>query len=365
MNDAIYKLIRKHYQALQGYVSAGMEITKSDDKIFLNANENPFELPGLEGANRYPEPQPAALVQAMADNYGVNNDQIVVTRGADEALVVLTKVFCEPHEDAILINPPTFGMYGVDARAMPANVVEVPLLKQDNTFALDQDEIIAQATNPLTKIKMVFICSPNNPTGGTFPQNQIRGICTALEGHAIIILDETYCEFTDEGSMVDDLKNHPNLIILRTLSKSYAFAGLRIGCFLSGDTDFIALVKAKALDAYPLPRASVEGALHVLSPAIKALAQENICKLLDERARVETALKNSAQIVKIYDSAANFLLIEMKDAKGFYDYALENNVVLRDFSSKPLTENCLRISIGTPMENDMVLKLLEEFDNNR
>ena len=359
MNDALYKLIREHYRELQGYVSAGMEMAKDETKIFLNANENPYELPGLEGLNRYPEPQPVALLEAYARAYGAEADQIAMTRGADEAIVVLTKIFCEPHEDAVLICPPTFGMYAVDARGMPAGVVEVPLRKEGGTFVLDKEGIVASAEKG--GVKIVYLCSPNNPTGTSFSHEVLSEICEAVEGRAVVVLDETYAEFSENGSMVEDLESTPNLIILRTLSKSYAFAGMRMGCMICGDTDFIALVRSKALDAYPLPRLSIEAAFHVLSPEISAVARENIGKILKERGRMEKALKASDQVTYVYPSDANFLLVEMKDAKGFYDFAAQNNLILRDFSAKPLTENCLRISIGTRQENDTVLRLLDVF----
>ena len=131
MNDALYKLIREHFKSMEGYSSAGMEAGKSPDKIYLNANENPYELPGLEGLNRYPEPQPVALCEGFAQKYGIENTQVAITRGADEAIVMLTQTFCEPHKDSILISSPTFGMYAVDAHAMPANVVDIPLKKEN------------------------------------------------------------------------------------------------------------------------------------------------------------------------------------------------------------------------------------------
>ncbi len=361
IHPALYDLIRLHYKALQGYVSAGMEVKKDLEKLFLNANENPYELPGLEGFNRYPEPQPEALAEAYARAYGIEPDQIIMTRGADEAIVILTKLFCEPHKDAILICPPTFGMYGVDARALPAEVVEVPLLKQGGTYTLDRNGIVQAARDPAHSIKLIYICSPNNPTATSFSHEIISEICEAVEGHAVVILDETYAEFSAQGSMTGDLESTPNLIILRTLSKSYAFAGMRMGSFLCGDAEFIAFCKSKCLDAYPLPLASIEAAFHVLSPEISAIAKENIKKLLAERDRMKTALEASAQVTYVYPSDANFLLVKMKDAQGFHAHCMAQNVILRDFSNKVGTENCLRISIGTPEQNNRVLALLEEF----
>ncbi len=362
MRDAIFNLVREHYKTLQGYSSAGMESGKDESKIYLNANENPYALPGLEELNRYPEPHPLPLLEAFAQTYGIDNTQLAITRGADEALVLLTKIFCEPHNDQILINTPTFGMYAVDAYEAPCGVINVPLVKENGTFELNKNEIIKQATDPEQKVKLVFLCSPNNPSGNSFTHETIIDICEAVEGSAIVILDETYAEFSQTGSMVEDLDSTPNLIILRTLSKSYAFAGMRVGSILCGDEDFITLVKTKAMDAYPLPRLSIEAAFHVLSPEIKEIAQQNICKILEERKRMEEELSTYKPITHIYPSDANFLLIEMTDAKGFCDFAAQNNVILRDFSSKAGTENCLRLSIGTPQENNTVLDLLKKFE---
>lgn len=362
MNDAIYRHIRKHFKIMEGYSSAGMEAGKSAETIYLNANENPFELPGLEGLNRYPEPQPLALREAFAQNYGVENSQILMTRGADEALVLLTKVFCEPYEDRILISSPTFGMYAVDSHAMPCEVVDIPLKKDERVFDLDKAGIIEAVKSPDHHIKLVFICSPNNPTGTSFSHDDIAEICDEVEGHAVVVLDETYAEFSQNGSMVEDLESTPNLIILRTLSKSYAFAGMRMGCILCADEDFIDLMRVKVMDAYPLPRLSIEAAFHVLSPEIKAVAMANIQTLLDERGRMEKALEAALSVKAVYPSDANFLLLEMDDAKAFCDFAAKHHVIIRDFSAKAGTENCLRLSIGTPEQNDMVLDLLERFN---
>ena len=361
MNEAIFKHVREHFKTMEGYSSAGMEAGKDPDKIYVNANENPYELPGLEGLNRYPEPQPFALLEAYAQNYGVENNQIAMTRGADEALVLITNIFCEPHKDSVVICTPTFGMYGVDAARMPCEVIDIPLVQQDNTFILDHDIIIEQGKADGTKI--VFLCSPNNPTGNSFDHEIISQICEELEGHAIIVLDETYAEFSEQGSMTDDLDSTPNMIILRTLSKSYSLAGMRMGTILCADPDFIGLVKTKGLDAYPLPRLSIEAAFQVLSPEIKKIAHENIKKLLSERQRIIDALKKNDNVKTIYDTDANFVLFEMENAKAFVDYAAENNVIIRDFSSKPQTKDCLRLSIGTPEENDIVLGLLGSFGN--
>ena len=363
MNNALKSLLRPHYIEMKGYISAGMEVVKTEDKVFLNANENPYELPGLEGLNRYPQPQPEALREAYARSYGVENEWVIMTRGADEAIVALTKLFCEPNKDSVLTCPPTFGMYGVDARAMPAGVVEVPLIKEDGTFKLNHEKIVEKAKDKTENIKIVYICSPNNPTGTSFSHDLISELCEALEGHAVVVLDETYAEFSKQGSMCADLASTPNLIILRTLSKSYALAGMRMGCFICADTDFTALVRAKGLDAYPLPILSIEAAFHALSPEIREMALNNIQTLNKERDRLIPLYKKSKLVRHIFESDANFLLIEMDKAEEFHKFAEENNVILRNFANKPLTENCLRISIGLQEQNDLVLLLLGKFEN--
>jgi len=361
MNDTLLKHVRPHFLTMKGYSSAGMEAGKNEEIIYLNANENPYALPGLEELNRYPEPQPLALLEAFAQNYGVENNQVIITRGADEAISVLVRTFCEPNKDKILINPPTFGVYDVDAHTMPCETLNVPLVKNDGSFILDHEGIITQARDPNNNVKLVFLCSPNNPSGTSFSHDIIAEICDELEGHAVVVLDEAYAEFSRNGDFVEDLASTPNLIILRTLSKAYALAGMRMGCMLCADTGFIELVKTKVMETYPLPRLSIEAAFHVLSPEIQVIAKENIAKIIEERTRLEKALGKAKQVTHVYPSDANFLLVEMKDAKGFCDFAEENNVIIRDFSSKAGSENCIRLTIGTPDENDLVLDLLEKF----
>lgn len=356
MNKYIQSLIRPHYIALSGYVSAGMA-GKDPANIYLNANENPYELPGLEGFNRYPEPQPPALLKAMAALYGVEPDNLVISRGADEAIVVLTRLFCEPHKDAILVTPPTFGMYKVDALAMPvASVVEVPLLED---FQLDVAGI--KSVLGEQSVKLIYLTSPNNPTGNLLDEGDMLAVLKAAAGKAMVVVDETYIEFTSRPSLATKLQEFPHLIILRTLSKSFSLAGLRVGCALSGDTDFVQLMRQKGLDAYPLPLASVQAALKVCSPEMQALAKVNREKLIAERGRVEAFFKASPQVIKVYPSDANFLLVKMKDAKGFCAFAATHKIILRDFSTYPGTEGCLRISIGLPEENDRLADVLKEF----
>lgn len=359
MNTIFQKLLRPHYLALQPYISAGMESEKDESLIFLNANENPYALPGLESANRYPKPQPPELLAGYAALYGTKPEYIAATRGADEAISVLTTLFCEPHKDKILICPPTFGMYGVNAASMPCDTVQVPLIQNENTYSLNTDEIIARAKD--SAIKLVYICSPNNPTGGLMNGQDIEKIITTLRDDAVIILDETYIEFSGEKGFTPEIEKHPNLIILRTLSKSYSLAGMRMGCMIAADADFIYSARTKGLDAYPLPVAAIEAAMKIFTPNIQKTAHQNIQKILDERVRMEGELKNSKHVRRIFKSDANFLLIEMNNAAEFINYCKDNSVIIRDFSNKAGTPDCIRLSIGTPEQNDRVLQLLEQF----
>ncbi len=354
MNNSIEKLLRPHFRTIKGYVSAGMESDKTAEKIFLNANENPYPLPGLEHYSRYPEPQPAALLQAYAEVYGVAPDQICAARGADEAIALLTRLFCEPHKDAILITPPTFGIYAHDADAMPVDVIKVPFLEEGGKFVLDVDGILAAP-----RAKLIYLCSPNNPTGHNLPIEAMRRICRETEGESIVIVDEAYAEFSAQDSMVRYLGEHPNMIILRTLSKSYSLAGARMGCLISSDADFIKAARSKAIDTYPLPVGSIDAAIKALG--MRDQVQKNIAKILAERERFCAALQAHESVTHIYPSDANFLLIKVERAKEFYQFCAERNILLRDFSAQNGTENCLRISVGSREENDAVLEALQQF----
>lgn len=360
MNKALSQFVRPHYLDLKGYVSAGMEVAKTADKIFMNANENPYELPGLEGVNRYPQPQPAVLCAGYAQLYGVKPEHVAMTRGADEAIVLLFNVFCEPHKDSVVITSPTFGMYARSAVASSIGLVDVPYQREAGRFALDIEGVIAAGQQP--EVKLVFLCSPNNPTGEAIAHADIRKICQALEGYAVVVLDETYAEFAPEGSMAGSLEDLANLIILRTLSKSYALAGARMGSMLCGDADFIDLICAKAMDAYPLPVMSIYAAIRVLAPQMQALAQENMQKMLAERDRLRAAFEGSSAVRCVYPSDANFLLVEMEDPKGFLALCASKNIILRDFSDKPETKDCLRISPSLPEHNDLLIACLSEFE---
>jgi histidinol-phosphate aminotransferase len=354
MHPALQSLLRAHVADAPRYVSAAMAADKDADLTFLNANENPYELPGLEGLNRYPQPQPPKLLRALAALYGVPPECVMVGRGEDEAIQVLTRLLCEPHRDAIVQHPPTFGMYAVDAGLMPARVVDVPLINTGTTFALDEAGVVEAGRGA----KIVYICSPNNPTGTSFPHAQIRRIARALEGHALVVVDEAYAEFSAQGSLAPHLAAHPNMAILRTLSKAYSLTAARVGALLCADADFIALCAAKGLDAYPLPRPSIAAAMTALSDNVQGVARANIRAILAERDRFREAIRPLPAVGTIYDSDANYLLLEIVRAKEFWQHCFEAGIVLRDLSDKPGLDGTLRISIGTPAEMARVEALL-------
>jgi len=361
MHDSLKKHIRPHYQSMSGYVSAGMETGKNEDLVFMNANESHHVLDDLKGYNFYPEPQPQKLLELMGQAYGVSADNIMASRGADEALVLLTKVFCEPHQDAILIHKPTFGMYAVNADSSPVIIHDVPLIKTADNFELDKERIIQTACNSDNKIKIIYLCNPNNPTGGSFAQEDILEIIEAVNGHAVVVLDEAYAEYSRAGGMVSALEDHPNLIILRTLSKAYALAGVRMGAMLCYDTEFVDFMRDKALDAYPLPRPAIEAALVALAPENQSQIQQNIQTVLEERDRLKELFKRCDFVKTIYKSDSNFLMIEVDDATALWQHCKNNGFVIRDFSSKAETPNCLRISPASAQDNNRFMEVFSAF----
>ncbi len=227
---SVLDLARPELLVLKPYSSARMEAGKA--AVMLNANESPYA-PFAGDAlalNRYPDPQPAALLDQLGRAYGLDAGQIFVGRGSDEAIDLLVRAFCRAGRDAVLISPPTFGMYAVAAGVQDAAVVAVPL-QSERDFALDVDGVLNAAR--VYPVKLVFVCTPNNPTGGSVPIGQITGLATALAGRALVVVDEAYAEFADTPSVTSLLDQHPNLVVLRTLSKAYGLAGARLGVLIA------------------------------------------------------------------------------------------------------------------------------------
>lgn len=356
---SVLDLARPEIRAIQPYSSARMEAGhgQAGGQLFLNANESPWAPAGSDGSegHRYPDPQPQDLLAVLAGLYGVRGDQLLIGRGSDEAIDLLVRAFCRAGRDAIAIQPPTFGMYAVCARVQDAGLIEVPLATD---FTLDVDAVLAALT---PAVKLVFVCSPNNPSGQPVPRAEIERLARALNGRALLVVDEAYVEFVDDasgrmGSVAALLDRHDNLAVLRTLSKAWALAGARVGCLLANPA-LIALLR-RIMPPYPLPRPCVAMALAALSPAGQALARERIGIIRAERERMAPALRGIPGVRAVLPSQANFLAVRFADAGAAFARLLAAGVVVRDIRRYPQLGDALRITLGTPAENDRVLAAL-------
>lgn len=354
---SVLDLARPEIRAMQPYSSARMEA--SGGTVLLNANESAWAPLGEagRGCNRYPDPQPAALVRALAGLYGVGEDQLLVGRGSDEAIDLLVRAFCRAGRDAIAIQPPTFGMYAICARIQDAGIVEVPLAAD---FTLDVDALLAALT---PAVKLVFVCSPNNPTGQPVPRAAVERLAVALEGRALLVVDEAYVEFADEGSVASLIDRYDNLAVLRTLSKAWALAGARIGTLLA-NAEVIALLR-KIIPPYPLPLPCVSAALDALSPQGQVEAAEHIRIVRAERTRMAEALAALPGVRAVLPSQANFLAVRFDDAGAVYQRLLAAGIVVRDVRRYPNLGDALRITLGTPEENEKVLAVLNRPEAGR
>lgn len=338
------EIVRKNVQRLVPYSSARDEFTGfKNPMIFLDANENPFE----NGVNRYPDPQQRTVKEVLASQKGVSDSQILLGNGSDEVLDLIYRVFCEPKEDNVITLPPTYGMYKVLAEINNIENREV-LLTAD--FELDASAILKQIDR---NTKLIFICSPNNPTGNIFNTKAIETLLKSFNG--MVIIDEAYIDFSSQLSWLNRLEEFPNLIVTQTLSKAYGMAGIRLGiCYASQEVIGIInkvkppynvneLTQQKALDRLDNPQ--------LIKCEINSIlaAKDNLLKALDEL----------NWISKIYPSEANFLLLKVDDAKMRYQQLIEKGIVIRDRSSQPLCENTLRITIGTQPENTKLIEVLK------
>jgi histidinol-phosphate aminotransferase len=346
---SIVAIARPEIRALQPYSSARMEA--SGGSVLLNANESPWPATGAAaGLNRYPDPQPAALVARMAQLYRVDPAQLLVGRGSDEAIDLLVRAFCAADKDAIAICPPTFGMYAVSARIQGAGVIQVPLTR---AFEVDADALLAAVT-PQTKL--VFLCSPNNPTGAVVPLGVVTRIAEELTDRALVVVDEAYAEFAGDASAISLLPHCANVAVLRTLSKAYALAGARIGALIAAP-DVIALLR-RIQAPYPLPQPCVEAALAALMPAAREEAAARVAVSVRERERLARVLALLPGVRAVLPSRANFLCVRFDHAVLTYRRLLERGIVVRDVGAYPGLANCLRISVGTLQENAILVSAL-------
>jgi histidinol-phosphate aminotransferase len=318
----------------------------------LHANELPWRAETdrtVAGLNRYPEPHPHVLAERLAQLYGVATEQLLPGRGSDESIDLLTRGFCRAGVDNVIICPPTFGMYSVAARVQGAEVREVPLVKARD-FALDVEGILARCD---THTRLVFLCSPNNPTGNAMLPADIERLTAALAARALVVLDEAYLEFSGAASLTGWLPRFPNLVILRTLSKAYGLAGARVGSLIAC-APIISLLQ-KVIPPYSITQLTIEAVLATLQPTQIAIQQERIRQILAERERVALALRESRQVEKVWPSVANFLLVDFKDPEAMLKSARDARLLIRDMRQALGLGKSLRLSIGSPEQNDRLI----------
>lgn len=349
--NPVLALARAEIRDLQPYAHAAWlpSLTR------LHANEAPWRPAGdatRAGLNRYPEPQPEALVGRLADLYRVAPRNLLVARGSDEAIDVLSRIYLRAGTDAILQCAPSFGMYEVAARIQGAAVISVPL-QPANGWRLDPDRLLS-AWRP--EVKIVYLCSPNNPTGNLFDLAALEAVCSALDGKSIIVLDEAYVEWSGRPSLSVWLQRFPTLAILRTLSKAYALAGARIGALLA-DPEMIQLAK-RIIPPYALAQPTIEAALDALEPEAAAAAHRRLREHLQERDYLRRGLTASRWVERIWPSDANFLLIDTSNADTFMRASRAGGLIVRDLRANPLLPRSLRITVGTRSENDALLDSL-------
>lgn len=322
----------------------------------LHANELPWRAPGDEseaGLNRYPEPQPRELIRGLAALYDVPVASVLAGRGSDEMIDLLLRVFCRAGQDSIVICPPTFGMYAVSARIQGAGILTVPLLAAQG-FALDESALL-DACSP--SVKLVFLCSPNNPTGNALDESMVLRIAAGLKERTLLVVDEAYVEFASGQSLSRHLDAYPNLVILRTLSKAHGLAGARCGALLA-NAEIVGLLR-KVIPPYAIPQLTVEAALRLLQPPQLAVMRSRIDTVRAERARLATALMALPAVERVWPSEANFLLVELADADRALKRAREAGLLIRDVRAQPGLGRALRISIGTQNQNDRLLEALK------
>jgi len=328
--------------------------------ILLNANENPWPPAGDDGLalNRYPDPQPAGLKQRLCELYGVELESLLVTRGSDEGIDLLLRVFCRPGMDRVLVCPPCFGMYALSARVQGAGVVEAPLVDLGHTFDLAPD--LEQKS---AGCRIVFLCSPNNPTGNVIDADRVAALAAARADEGLVVVDEAYVEFAPETSMRALLERHPNLVLLRTLSKAHALAGCRLGSVIA-HPEIIGLLR-RIIAPYPLPTPTVKIALRALADDALAAERGHLETLAGERGRLVEALAESPAIERTWRSAANFVLVRAVDGKRLVADAARAGIRLRDQSAQPGLTDCVRITVGRPEENAALIDFLADSQSAR
>lgn len=341
----IDNIIRPNIKAMKAYSSARDEFQEiTNDFVFLDANENPYET----GLNRYPDPFQRNVKNELSTikNYPAN--QILLGNGSDEVLDLIFRAFCEPNQDNVIAISPSYGMYSVLANL---NAIEYrKSLLNENDFQPNIEDIFSKVD---ANTKMIFLCSPNNPTGEIIKKEYILEIVKRFNG--LVIIDEAYIDFSTEPSWINEIKNYPNIIVIQTLSKAFGLAGIRLGILYASQEIIAVLNKIKP--PYNINQLTQQKALEILKDydKIKLITQT----IIDQKQLLETALKEITFIEKIYPSDANFILIKVDDATNRYNELIEKGIVIRNRTNDDLCKNCLRITVGTEEENEKILENLK------
>lgn len=348
MKFELDKLVRENIKKMTPYSSARHEFA-GEAAIFLDANENSFGSPLQQNYNRYPDPLQQKLKEKISNIKGVPIQNIFLGNGSDEAIDLLFRIFCEPGKDNVIILPPTYGMYEVCAELNDVQVKKVPLLPN---FQLNL-EAIEQSIDSNTKI--IFVCSPNNPTGNSINRNDIEILLNNYNG--LVIIDEAYINYARQKTFIPELTEYPNLVILQTLSKAWGLAGLRLGMAFAGQRVIDYLNKVKY--PYNINTATQQLAIEALNniSSVKNWTRTTV----EQREWLISQLSNLGFVNKIYPSDANFILVKMQNAKSFYDYLTGKGIIVRDRSKVILCDECLRITIGTPDENKQLIDALKTY----
>jgi histidinol-phosphate aminotransferase len=347
----INRIVRNNIRNLVPYSSARDEF-HGEAKVYLDANENSLGSPLLKWYNRYPDPQQLALKEKITRIKGITSEHIFLGNGSDEAIDILYRAFCEPGRDNVIICPPTYGMYEVSANINDVAVKKVPLTPG---FQLDLDAL-EEAVDAQTRI--IWLCSPNNPTGNSLDRGDIELVLNNFDG--LVVIDEAYVNFSRQRSFIPDLADYPNLVILQTLSKAWGLAALRVGMAFASAAVIEIMNRIKP--PYNINEASQKLAADALGEVEQV--NEMIRILVSERDRLEAALTSQGKVITVFPSDANFLLVRVPDARRLYEFLLGRGIVVRDRSSQPGCADCLRITVGTPAENDLLLSALHDYPDS-
>lgn len=340
------KYVRPNILALKPYSTARDEFKGGDIDVWVDANENPYN----NGLNRYPDPHHRKLKNKISKLKNIPAEMIFIGgAGSDEAIDLTYRIFCTPGKDKVIIIQPTYGVYGVSAEINDVGIVELQLNKD---FSLPIEEILNKIRED-SGIKLIWICSPNNPTGNSFPREEILKIAKVFDG--IVAVDEAYIDFSVRDSLLSEIKNYPNLVILQTFSKAWGMASLR--CGMAFAVPEIASIYNNVKYPYNLngpTQVKVEEMLYI-SP------EEKVSEIIEERKKMANGLEEASCVTKVFPSDANFLLVEVTEPDKIYDYLIRNGVIVRNRSRVKGCGNSLRITVGTPEENEHILRLMKNY----